>query len=337
MVAVRRMASPHDAIGAYRGATVAVLGASGFIGRWVARALIASGATVVLVARRAASIHRALVAEQRVTVREADLASASAVRDAVTGIRPAIVFNLAGYGVDRDERHEEPARAINAGLPGWIAEAMADVPAERWRGQRVVHAGSALEYGEIGGDLNEASHPHPTTLYGRTKLAGTLALRDTCASAGIRGLTARLFTVYGAGEHRGRLLPTLLEARRSEERIPLSAGLQRRDFTYVEDVAGGLVRLGTLATPAPGEIINLASGMLTEVRAFVLEAAGVLGIATGRLDFGALPTRTEEMQHDPVSVRRLRALLADGVPGTPIREGVRRAANHADADAVTGA
>jgi nucleoside-diphosphate-sugar epimerase len=324
-------------MGAYRGATVAVLGASGVIGRWVSRALIESGATIVLVARRTASIHPSLVAGTHVTVRNADLASASTVREALSAIRPAIVFNLAGYGVDRNERDEEPAHAINTELPRWIVNAMAELPAKSWKGQRVVHVGSALEYGEIAGDLAEDSDPNPTTLYGRTKLAGTFALRDASAFTGVRGLTARLFTVYGAGEHRGRLLPTLLEARTHREPIPLSAGRQRRDFTYVEDVADGLLRLGALATPAPGEVVNLATGTLTEVRAFVVEAARVLGIAPERLDFGALPTRTEEMQHDPVSVRRLRVLLENGVPDTSIAEGVRRAADHADAERVAGA
>ena len=337
MVTAQQMVSPPNDAGAYRNATVAVLGASGFIGRWVAGALIESGASVALVARRAESIHRRLATGTRATVREADLASESAVREAIAAIQPAIVFNLAGYGVDRGERDEELAHAINAELPRWIVDAMAEVPEASWNGQRVIHVGSALEYGEIGGDLAEDSDPNPTTLYGRTKLAGTLALRDACASTGCRGLTARLFTVYGAGEHPGRLLPTLLEARAYDERIPLSAGRQRRDFTYVEDVADGLLRLGMLTTPVPGEIVNLATGTLTEVRAFVVEAARVLGIAPERLDFGALPTRTEEMQHDPVSVRRLRVLLENGVPDTPIAEGVRRAADHADAEPVASA
>lgn len=305
----------------YRGVSAAVFGASGFIGYWVARALIHGGARVTLVARHGSSVAPALRSEGTTLV-EADLSSASVLRAALAQSRPAIVFNLAGYGVDRSERDETLAQTINADLPGWIVESLAMPDDTGWRGQRLVHVGSALEYGEIGGDLAESSIPNPTTLYGRTKLEGTLAVRAACHTLSVPGLTARLFTVYGAGEHAGRLLPTLIQATRHDEPIALSAGLQQRDFTYVEDVAEALLRLGA-AGPVSGEVVNVATGHLTSVRDFASEAARVLEIAPGRLRFGALPTRAEEMQHAPVSVDRLRSLLG-WVPATPIGEGVRR-------------
>lgn len=305
----------------YRGVTAAVLGASGFIGRWVARYLIDAGACTVAIVRDAGAVPSA-IRQASTGVVEADLSDRNAVRDAIVSTRPTIVFNLAGYGVDRSERDEQMAQLLNAELPAWIAYSL-DAPDDGWTGQRIVHTGSALEYGEIGGDLREDSQPNPTTLYGRTKLAGTLALARACEERGVRGLTARLFTVYGAGEHPGRLLPTLLEGARHSETIPLSAGLQRRDFTYVEDVAEGLLRLGLCRNAHPGEIVNLATGRLTPVREFTLEAARVLGIATERLAFGALPTRTEEMQHDPVLIARLKELIGWS-PATDIASGVAR-------------
>jgi nucleoside-diphosphate-sugar epimerase len=139
----------------------------------------------------------------------------------------------------------------------------------------------------------------------------------------LRGISARLFTVYGPGEHAGRLLPALLAARAASGPIELSAGLQRRDFTYVDDVAEGLLRLGLLPEPLAEGALNLATGRLASVRDFALAAAGVLGIDERRLQFGALPTRPEEMAHDPVSVRRLGDLVG-WTPGTSIEEGVQR-------------
>ena len=309
--------------GSYRGVTAAVFGASGFIGGWIARALTDAGADVVLVARSAAAVASGLHGPTA-SVIEADLSREAAVRGVLSKTRPAVIFNLAGYGVDRSERDERLAQTINAELPRWIVEALAGADEQSWTGQRLVHVGSALEYGEIGGDLSEASGPNPTTMYGKTKLAGSLAVARACTAHGVRGVTARLFTVYGAGEHAGRLLPTLIGSRAHSERIPMSAGLQRRDFTYVEDVAEGLLRLGCSSATVPGEIVNLATGQLTSVREFASEAARVLGIPPDRLAFGALATRAEEMQHDPVSVSRLRQLLG-WVPSTPIAEGVRRA------------
>ncbi|NIP76477.1 MAG: NAD-dependent epimerase/dehydratase family protein, partial [Xanthomonadales bacterium] len=75
--------------------------------------------------------------------------------------------------------------------------------------------------------MAEDSVPNPTTLYGRSKLAGTLQFRRACQRTGLRGLTARLFTVYGPGEHPGRLLPSLIEAAETDEPLELTAGLQK--------------------------------------------------------------------------------------------------------------
>src|SRR5262249_10879150 len=147
-------------------------------------------------------------------------------------------------------------------------------------------------------------------------------LEQACKVQGLKGVTARLFTVYGPGEHQGRLLPSLLESARTGMPLQLTAGPQRRDFTYVEDVAEGLLRLG-LVVAQPGAIVNLPTGQLTSVRCFVEQAASLLHISPDQLHFGALPTRLEEMVHSEVTHERLRRLIA-WMPPTDIMTGVRR-------------
>lgn len=309
----------HD----YGDVPVAVLGAAGFMGRWVARALCERGAEVNLIVRDIATaqpilssygVHGALF--------EIDLLKPGAVLGLYRKIKPLVTFNLAGYGVDRSERDEQTAYRTNAHLVEQVCEAVSAIRDSQWQGQDIVHAGSALEYGTIGGDLDEDSIPHPTTLYGRSKLAGTLALAEGCRTGGIKGLTARLFTVYGPGEHAGRLLPSLIETAASGAELPLTAGTQKRDFTYIEDVAEGLLQLG-LAKTAPGAVVNLATGRLYSVREFVKTSAGILQIPDDHLRFGALPTRPEEMEHSQVTVERLRRLTG-WIPGTTITEGIRK-------------
>jgi nucleoside-diphosphate-sugar epimerase len=305
-----------------------VLGASGFIGRWVVKALDDAGARTTGVTRNAAALERlARSMSMSARVIEEDLSSPRAVAALLERERPAVVFNLAGYGVDSAERDAALAGRLNADLPATLASLLGEegtVPG--WTGLRLVHVGSALEYGTAAGDLDEATPPTPTTLYGQTKLAGTEAVAREAGHRGLAAVTARLFTVYGPGEHRGRLLPSLLELARSGGTLPLTAGNQRRDFTYVEDVAAGLVRLA-LASPQPGERVNLATGKLTAVKEFALLAAQELLIPEGALAFGRLPTRTEEMQHDPVAIRRLEQLVR-WHPLTDIPRGVRLTAGH---------
>ena len=305
----------------YEGARVAVLGASGFIGRWVARALCRHGADVYLIVRNkpaAEDIFRHY--DVTGTICEADLCDFKLLRALFQEIRPSITFNLASYGVDPFETDIEDLELINRRLVKAVCQAIWDTRDPKWPGQQIVHAGSALEYGAISGNLAENSEPNPTTPYGRSKLAGTRSLTWGCAVYQIKGLTARLFTVYGPGEHARRLLPSLIESARTGKPLELTAGKQRRDFTYVEDVAAGLLRLG-LAAPSIGGIVNLATGHLTSVREFVEAAAVKLQIPPENLKFGLLATRAEEMDHAEVAVGRLLQWTA-WIPTTSIDEGI---------------
>ncbi len=306
----------------YANVPVLVLGASGFIGRWVARRLSATGARVTCAVRDVAAMQTVCSDyDIRAEIRPIDLRDSVALHDLVAELRPSVTFNLAGYGVDRSERDDALAWRINADLVGELGELTERYVGSDWRGQCLVHTGSALEYGTIGGHLPENAEPHPETLYGQTKLAGT---RTLLAGPFRRTVTARLFTVFGAGEHAGRLLPTLLAASRHGQPVPLSAGVQRRDFTYVEDVAEGLLRLGLLEA-VPGGVVNVATGKLYSVREFAELAARVLHIPADRLEFGALPQLADEMPHETVSVERLRESIA-WVPETSIADGVLRTA-----------
>jgi nucleoside-diphosphate-sugar epimerase len=305
----------------YRNLRVLVLGASGFIGRWVARSLYAVGANVFLNVRDQIASHK--VFDQYGVFGEiivSDLRDPVSVREVIHAVKPSIIFNLAGYGIDPTERDQDTAYLVNAELVNTIGEELANVRDPDWRRQDIIHVGSALEYGKIRGDLQEDSLANPTTLYGKTKLVGTKNLEKCCDLFGIKGLTARLFTVYGPGERPGRLLPSILKLEKNDGVLQLTSGEQKRDFTYVEDVADGLLRLG-LTTGKNGRIVNLATGKLTSVREFVETAADVLRIPGEKLNFGALPTRPEEMHHDPVTIQRLKQFTG-WVPPTNISTGV---------------
>lgn len=316
----------------YQGVPVLLLGASGFIGRWVARALGECGAKLFLVVRNRESatdifkqygIAGSLI-EMDLTAEPASFAEL--YRD----IQPAITFNLAGYGVDRTERNEMRAQQVNTALIGKLCAVISGQQHPSWQGQQLVHIGSALEYGTLDGDLSEDSQPAPTTLYGQTKLAGTCELSRYNERGQINGITVRLFTVYGPGEHEGRLLPSLLAASGNRQPLDLTTGLQKRDFTYVGDVAEGLLRIGS-AHPPDFSIVNLATGHLQTVRNFTETAADVLSIPSEHLRFGAIPVRTEEMQHAPVANERLRQLTG-WLPRTSVQAGVRKTMEFINSD-----
>ena len=233
-----------DVLHIYQGRRVLVTGASGFLGRWVARLLHESGAELFLAARFAGTPRSAGEAYQfagRVIV--ADFRDAGAFSQIYREAQPEVTFHLAGYGVDPEERDAARADRLNHNLIEEIANAIGAERAAGWPGLRLIHAGSAAEYGAVPGPVTEKTPENPVNLYGRTKLAGKWALRRAVEHSGVRAVTARLFTVYGPGEHAHRLLPSLIEAAQAGRTLGLTAGEQQRDFTYVADVAEGLLRL----------------------------------------------------------------------------------------------
>ena len=307
---------------AYAGAKVVLTGATGFIGRAVWRRLNQLGADVHASARRMASIEAAMSAHKlSATPLPADLDDPGILVAAIARIRPVILINAAGYGVAPGERDPETAHRINTVLPQRLAETVATTrPGSTWRGQAMVHIGSGFEYGSVPGPVLEDTPAHPQNLYAETKLHGTEAVTQIQGKTFAPIVVARVFTVYGPGEHPHRLLPSLLRAAITNTPVDLTAGLQERDFTYVDDVAEGLLRLG--ATRAAPAVLNLASGRNTSIRRFAEAALKVVHAPPEIANFGAIPSRTDEVLQGAVSVARLVDALG-WHPATTITEGIR--------------
>ncbi len=305
----------------YAGRRALVTGSTGFIGGWVARRLQDAGAQTFLASRsgealRWSAAEYALKGEHIV----ADFTVPGTVDRVLNQVRPDVVFNLAGYGVDPVERDPRVAEAVNVRVVEEFVSALHRADSD-FPGHRFVQAGSAAEYGPVADEVVESSATAPVSLYGKTKLLATRIV-TAAALGGLRAVTARLFTVYGPGEHSHRLLPSLLHAARNGTQLALSRGDQRRDFTYVAEVAEGLIRLGALSG-ATAPVLNLATGRLTSVREFAECAADVLNLDRRQLRFGEAPCYAEEVQQGQANISLLCATLG-WAPSLSVSEGVRK-------------
>lgn len=317
------------AVDGYAGFRALVLGAGGFVGRHVAHGVYRAGCEVVLAVRDPARADAALdPLGVRAERRQVDLGDDRAVDRLIADTVPDLVFNLAGHGLVPDRFDDREAQRINAELPLKLLGAMGrHVRESDWPGQRLVHVGSAFEYGRAGGRLRETGPVLPTSDYARTKLEGTLRTTIGAEQLSLRAVVARLFMVYGPGEPPHRLTPSLLEASRTRQPLALTAGTQLRDFIYVQDVAAGLLRLGCVGDDGAG-VVNLATGRSTSVRDFAELAARLFDIPPDLLRFGERPAGTAEMVHEPVSIDRLQELTG-WRPPTGLERGLRSTAEYA--------
>ena len=272
--------------------SVLVAGASGFIGRHLARHFITEGRTVIAGVRNP---DQAL--KQTAGLAGAIHVDASLGAQGLDGLRLPVdctIINCAAYGVAPSDRDFGMMHEINAVFPVALAHTAAK------SGARVIHLGSCSEYAAEGlaSPVAEDGVLESRKLYGATKASGGVMFGLAARSLGLPAVVLRLFNVYGPGESTHRLLPMLERLLRSEERVPLSAGTQIRDFILAQDVAGAVsAAIDALEKDeiGGGDAFNIATGRGASVAQFARTAARALGANESLLGFSDLPLRQDDV------------------------------------------
>lgn len=192
-----------------------MFGATGQIGRELARASWASGIELTSMDRAAA-----------------DFRDPSGLKVVVETLRPDAVIVAAAYtAVDKAEGEEALAMRVNAQAPAAIAAAAAR------RGVPIVLLSSDYVFdGSKRTPYTETDAPNPLNAYGRTKLAGEERVRD----ANPRHLILRASWVYSA--FGTNFVKTMLQAAATRDAISVVAD-QKGCPTSARDIAGALKEL----------------------------------------------------------------------------------------------
>lgn len=225
---------------------VLVTGGGGFIGRAATLALQARGFEVHATGRRK-------TADLPADIRwhQADLLTGGALAGLLGDVNPTHVVHVA-WEVTPGKYRSSPANL------DWLRVSLGLLDFLRARPEtRLVGIGTCFEYDLAGGTLSEASTPcRPQTIYGRSKLALSLAF-ETAAALGLSTAWGRVFYPYGPGEADGRLLPAVARACLARQPLDCTIATQVRDFVYVEDLGEQIALLTD--RPVTGNV-NLCSG-----------------------------------------------------------------------------
>jgi dTDP-4-dehydrorhamnose reductase len=256
-----------------------------------------------------------------------DLADFDGLTKALDRIAPDIIINAAAYtAVDRAEDEPELAQRINGDALGVLG-----AWAKR-HGARVVHYSTDYVFdGSATRPYRETDATHPVSAYGRTKLAGENALRDS----GARHLTFRTAWVYAARGHNFLRTMLRLGAERDELRVVDDQIGAPTPARLIADVtAQAIAQWNTLPStgresprsgggmPAPGGIYHLvASGQTSwcgfaraiferAQRAGLIERAPVVH-AIGTADY---PTRAKRPAFSVLDTTKLRDAFGIDLP-----------------------
>ncbi|MFF5154886.1 NAD-dependent epimerase/dehydratase family protein [Streptomyces sp. NPDC000348] len=239
---------------------VLLIGANGYIGRFVADRLLADPAVQLT------ALGRGDDADVRF-----DLATGSpgALTRFLDAVHPGVVVNCAGTtrgGARELTRHNTVAVAT-------VCEAIR----RSGCGARLVQIGCGAEYGpsQPGSSTAEDAVPRPGGPYGVSKLAAT----ELVLGSGLDAVVLRVFSPVGPGTPAGSPLGRLAEAMRramqsGDSELKLGGLGAQRDFVDVRDVARA-VHAASLS--AAQGVINIGSGRAVRLR----DAAGILARVAG--------------------------------------------------------
>jgi UDP-glucuronate 4-epimerase len=324
--------------------TVLVTGSAGFIGFHVARRLLERGDAVVGLDNLNAyydpqlKAARLALLEQHPAYRHArlDLADRAGVTALVAETKPSGVINLAAQAGVRYSL-EQPAAYVDANVVGFlnILEACRAQPPEH-----LVFASTSSVFGANGKLPFSVRQPatHPLTLYAATKLANEAMAHAYAHLFAIPCTGLRFFTVYGPWGRPDMALFKFTKAILAGEPIPVfGEGRMQRDFTYVDDIVGGVIAaLDRPATAdpawdaqapspatsgvAPWRVLNLGASARVELMTYIRLLEDKLG-RKAQLDL--LPMQPGDVRATEADVADTRAAL-DYAPSTPVEVGVSR-------------
>lgn len=289
----------------WAGRVVLVTGGTGFLGAHLVESLARAGAVVHSLSRTADVI-------PGVTGHAVDVADAPALAKVVGTVRPSIVFHLAAYGTLPYQLDGTLIERTNVGGTLNLLEAcrMAGKPT-------VVFPASCSErtLAEFTGE------PDQRTLYSATKVAANGICQAYQREGIVPTIVARLFTAYGPGEPVERLIPTVSRAIIRGETPRLTAGDQKRDFVYVDDMIDALMTVA-VTSGAVGSNAEFGTGEAVSIRKVVETLLRVSGTSIAA-EYGAIDKRSDDcaiLQADTTAATELTGWR----PKTSLEDGLRK-------------
>lgn len=249
---------------------------------------------------------------------EMDICDLEGLRSLFAAERPDVVLNLAAQpGVRYSLTHPFVYQKTN--LEGFLNILECCRHAENR--PKLVYASSSSVYGgntkmpfEEGDQVDT-----PVSLYAATKKANELMAHTYSHLYGMQTIGLRFFTVYGAWYRPDMALSLFADAMLHDRPIKVfNHGDMRRDFTFIDDIVDGIVRVVESDNLARYDVFNIGNHRSEKL----LDVIGTLADALGvKPKMEMMPMQAGDVYATYASIDKLRN--ATGYePTTTIREGI---------------
>lgn len=309
---------------------ILVTGAAGFIGFHLARRLCTDGHVVhgldnlndyYDVSLKQARLDH-LTPHKNFTFTRADLADQAAVTKIFTTFKPQIVINLAAQAGVRG-LIDQPHKYLDANITGFmnVLESCRHHPVEH-----LIYASSSSVYGantKVPFSEDDAVN-HPVSMYAATKRANELMAETYAHLFKIPSTGLRFFTVYGPWGRPDMAYFKFMAAMSAGQPIDVfNNGQMRRDFTYIDDIVEGIVRL-IPHVPATNPTSHTVYNIGNHQPVALLDMIKILEEESGlQAHINMRPMHLGDVIETYADISKLKAAVGFS-PATPLRDGLKK-------------
>ena len=261
---------------------VAVLGASGFIGKPICNRLEQQGWQVARLSRvKSAGMH------------PVDLFDEDSISEFLKLVRPNVVISTA-WETENGKFWNKPTNDLYSLATIRFAEICFNEGVNSFIG-----LGTMTEYGYSPGKCNSEITPlEPLELYSQKKVEASFAIEKIARAYDSEFKWLRIFQAFGANEKKERFIPSLINTLGAEQFFSIQTPNNVLDWIHVEDIASALV---FSISNGIEEYIDIGSGIGTSVRELSNMLCRALSLDSSLLKFSDQPGSPKSIYVDAES------------------------------------
>lgn len=259
-----------------------LIGATGFIGKWLTRNLVEAGVSVTVIIRDKSRLDSFL--DGKVHIYEGEYLDYEGLPIPTEGYD--VFYHLAWAGVASQHKDNLDIQKRNID----ISVAALDL-AKRLKCRKFIAAGTVAEYAYCERIMDFSQRQTPNDIYGAMKVSVYNLLNVLSRKNGIDFIWAVLPSTYGEGRDNDNIITYTIEKLLSGEK-PIYGSLEQLwDFLYVKEVARALRLLGE--SGKADKIYGIGSGQCRKLKDYICIIRDLID-SDMKLGIGELPHMSDK-------------------------------------------